>query len=272
MKKLIVLAVLMALVVGCSSTKHGNQMGSDAAPGGERAQPIADPIRPVNEVFFTFNDKLYFWVLKPAAQGYSFVLDNLYYGTVTYGTLGYASVEPEGARKGVRNFFRNLAMPIRAVNCLLQGNLGGTGVELQRFGVNTTVGVLGFGDPATHWGLSRQREDFGQTIGSYGAGPGIYIVWPVFGPSSIRGTVGIVGDYFLNPLSYYPPSSVVRTGIKVYERVNTTSLRIGDYEEIKDQFSPYVALRDAYHQHRAFLVRQQGEGKDGENGEAGPMP
>lgn len=237
------LMMVMLFVAGCAGTRRNQRAsGIPATPVQEpEIKPIADPLEPVNRVVFQFNDKLYFWVIKPTAQGYKFVT-------------------PKIARRGVKNFFTNLAMPIRAVNCLLQADLKRTGIELGRFGVNTTVGVLGFGDPATGWGLKRQREDFGQTLGNLGLGPGIYIVWPVFGPSSVRGTARLVGDALLYPITYYPPSSAARIGLRVYDRVNRVSLRIGDYESIKeDSLDPYVAFRNGFHQHREHMVRRHGE-------------
>jgi phospholipid-binding lipoprotein MlaA len=241
--------VAMLFVAGCAGTQDTNGASGSPQSAVREAEikPIPDPLEPVNRAVFQFNDRLYFWVIKRTAQGYKFVM-------------------PKIARRGVSNFFSNLAMPIRAVNCLLQADVKRTGVELGRFGVNTTVGVLGFGDPATGWGLRRQREDFGQTLGTYGMGPIIYIVWPVFGPSSVRGTARLVGDSFLHPLKYYPPSTAARIGIKAYDRLNEASLRIGQYESIKEgALDPYVAFRNGFHQHRQHLVRQHGraEGKQG---------
>ena len=144
---------------------------------------IADPLEPVNRVFFVFNDKLYFWLLRPIARGYSWIF-------------------PEPARESVNNFFDNIKMPVRFVNNLLQGKIRASGRELARFGINTTVGVGGLWDPAGNWfDISPSKEDFGQTLGKYGIGEGVYICWPVLGPSNIRDTLGLSGDYFLNPLS-----------------------------------------------------------------------
>ena len=200
---------------------------------------IADPLEPVNRVFFWFNDKLYFWALKPVATGYE-------------------KVVPRGLRISVRNFFSNLGMPIRAVNCLLQGKIKGFGRELTRFLVNSTIGVAGFGDPAKKtFNIDRKDEDLGQTLGFFGLGPGIYIDWPVLGPSSVRGTVGLVGDGFLNPLNYIVDPTKYNMAIKGYEQVNKTSLTIGDYEYLKKAaLDPYVSVRDAYHQYRQNKIKE----------------
>ena len=206
----------------------------------ERAE-IADPLEPFNRAMYHFNDKLYFWVLKPVAQG-------------------YRKVVPENARVSVGNFFSNLTFPIRFVNCLLQANFGGAASELGRFMVNTICGIGGFLDIASSKSINllKQDEDFGQTLGVYGLGHGFYITWPLLGPSSPRDTVGLVGDLFLNPFSYLNPWGIP-AGIKAYDRVNDTSLRIGDYESLKEAaIDPYVAIRDAYVQYRQKKVKARG--------------
>lgn len=202
---------------------------------------IADPLEPFNRAMYHFNDKLYFWVLKPVAQG-------------------YGKVVPEAARVSVRNFFANLAFPIRFVNCLLQANFEGAAAELGRFTVNTLWGIGGFLDPASSKdiNLSKQDEDFGQTLGAYGLGQGFFINWPLFGPSSPRDTVGLIGDAFLTPSTYLSPW-YTGAGTRVYDRVNDTSLKIGDYESLKEAaIDPYVAIRDAYVQYRVKKVNRKG--------------
>jgi phospholipid-binding lipoprotein MlaA len=202
---------------------------------------IADPLEPFNRAMYHFNDKLYFWVLKPVAQG-------------------YRKVVPEAARVGVSNFFANLAFPIRFVNCLLQANFEGAAAELGRFAVNTLWGIAGLLDPASSKdiNLSKQDEEFGQTLGAYGIGQGFYINWPIFGPSSPRDTVGLVGDTLLRPFTYLSPW-YAGTGVWTYEKVNDTSLNIGDYESLKEAaIDPYVAIRDAYVQYRLKKVNRKG--------------
>lgn len=204
----------------------------------EESARVADPIYYWNKGMYHFNDKLYFWVIKPAAKGYN-------------------KVVPEVIRRGVRNFFYNLRFPIRVVNCLLQGKGNEVGMEFGRFVVNTTVGVLGFGNPAKNYPeLNPPEEDTGQTFGKWGIGHGFYIVWPFLGPSSLRDSVGLVGDYFLHPVTYVEPVWV-SSGIKVYEAFNDISFKIGDYESlIEGAIDPYVSIRDAYVQHRRKLVNE----------------
>jgi len=96
--------------------------------------------------------------------------------------------------------------------------------------------------------------DLGQTLGVYGVGQGFYIVWPILGPSSARDSVDIAGNYFLYPVNYISPW-YAWLGVRGYEEVNDTSLRIGDYEFLKEAaIDPYVALRDAYIQYRQKMV------------------
>lgn len=199
---------------------------------------VADPLRPVNRAIFVFNDRLYFWVLKPVAKGYNFIL-------------------PEVARRGVRNFFSNLFTPIRFVNCALQGKGSAAAREVARFVANTTLGVAGFWDPARElYGLQISNEDLGQTLGAYGLGNGFYLVWPVLGPSTLRDTVGFFGDLYVNPINYLEPTSL-SIGVGLYRRFNDLSLRIGDYEAVKQAaVDPYVAMRDGYIQFRRSLVDQ----------------
>lgn len=199
---------------------------------------IADPIEPVNRAVFQFNDKFYFWVLKPVSRGYGAIL-------------------PEPARVSVRNFFSNSKMPVRFVNSLLQGKFKGAGAELARFGINTTIGVAGFFDVAkSKFDIDPSDEDFGQTLGFYGMGGVMYIVWPFLGPSTLRDTVGMAGDSFLNPLSYIPPFEVP-IGLKVFETVNKTSLDINAYDDlIAASVEPYTGVRDAYIQFRKTQINK----------------
>jgi len=204
----------------------------------EEVVHVADPLSPWNRAMFNFNDKLYFWLLKPLSRGYRAVI-------------------PTPVRSGVKNFFHNITMPIRMVSCLLQGKGRAASAELSRFLINSTVGVLGFGNPAKRWPeLNPSEEDLGQTFGSYGIGNGFYIVWPILGPSTLRDSIGMVGDSFLNPVSYVEPTETYLE-IRAVETVNETSFKIGDYESLKEAaIDPYVALRNAYIQHRKKKVEE----------------
>lgn len=203
----------------------------------DSAADVKDPLATWNRAMFQINDRLYFWLLKPAAKAY-----------------GYAVPQP--ARKGIKNFFHNVKAPIRIVNCALQGKGRSAMAAYAGFIINTTAGFLGFADVAkNHAGLDPGEEDLGQTFGRYGIGNGIYLVWPFIGPSTLRDTVGMVGDtVFLDPVSYVSPRSL-RIGLNAEETINNTSLRIGDYESLKEaSIQPYEAFKNAYIQHRKGLV------------------
>jgi len=203
------------------------------------SESLADPIEPVNRAFFHFNDKLYFWVLKPVATGYKAVFE-------------------EELRVCFRNFFSNLLAPVRVANCLLQGEFKGAGNEAARFGINTTLGFFGFVDQGKdHFDIDKQDRDFGQTLGKWGAGPVFYINWPILGPSSLRDTAGFVGDTLMDPQTYLL-TRPVSVGLRAFKTVNETSLSIGDYEAIKKAaLDPYIAVRDGYYQYRQNKIKKK---------------
>ncbi len=211
----------------------------DEFDDGAGIKSISDPLEPLNRLIFRFNDKVYFWVLKPAAKGYS-------------------AIVPEKGRVGVKRFFSNITSPVRIINSALQLKFDRAGTELARFCINTTVGVLGFTDPAKdRWGIRKYKEDFGQTLGRYGAGPGIFINLPFLGPSSIRDGIGLVADLYMDPLTYLPPDETwEKIGVYAFRTVNNTSLEITLYDDLKkDALDPYSFIRDAWHQYRENLVR-----------------
>ena len=214
-----------------------------SSPPEEPAAAIADPLEPVNRAFFHFNDKLYFWVLKPVATGYKAVI-------------------PEDGRIGVHNFFSNVTTPVRLVNCLLQAKFKAAGNETARFALNTTLGIAGFFDPAKKtFKIDKQEADFGQTLGIWGIGTAFYIDWPILGPSNVRDTVGYVGDLAFDPRTYvayyFLIAEIVNTGTWALDKVNDTSLTLGEYENLKKAaLDPYIALREAYSQYRQNKIKK----------------
>jgi phospholipid-binding lipoprotein MlaA len=147
-------------------------------------------------------------------------------------------------------------MPVRFVNNLLQLKIKGAGTELLRFVFNTTAGVGGMFDVARNIDLRPQEEDLGQTLGVYGIGNGFYLIWPVLGLSSLRDTVGYAGDFFLDPVNYITPAGS-RIAVRSVDITNRTSLRIGDYEDLKESaLDPYVSFRDAYFEHRNSKIKE----------------
>jgi phospholipid-binding lipoprotein MlaA len=205
----------------------------------EKRAQVPDPFEGINRVMFGFNDVFYFWIMKPVAQTWKAVI-------------------PAPGRTGISNFFSNLFTPIRLANCLLQGKNEGAGRELNRFLINTTVGVLGIGDPALDkYGIKRADEDLGQTLAVYGLGDGFYLVLPLLGPSTLRDAAGDFGDSFLNPVYYVKPTEVY-IGITAGKVVNNFSFHIGEYESFKAaSIDAYIMLRSAYIQYRRNQIKDQ---------------
>jgi phospholipid-binding lipoprotein MlaA len=204
--------------------------------GEEEVVEIADPLFYWNTAMYHFNDKFYLWILEPVAKGYKRVV-------------------PETARTGVKNFFHNILFPVRFTGCVLQGKGSAACGELGRFCINSTAGMAGFINIVKDKPeFNPPEEDVGQAFGRWGIGNGFYIVWPFLGPSTLRDSVGLVGDHFLHPVSYVTPQTA-SMGIKAYDVVNKTSFRIGDYESLKEgAIDPYLAIRDAYIQYRKKKV------------------
>jgi phospholipid-binding lipoprotein MlaA len=212
--------------------------GDEGLEEEEVIDAIPDPFRPVNKALFVVNDKLYVFFFRPVA-------------------MGYKAVVPDRVRVGVRNMFANVLFPVRFVNCLLQGKVEGAFSEMGRFLLNTFCGAAGFVDVASEAGVfQRREEDTDQTLGVYGLGTGPYIFWPVLGPSSARGTVGLAGDYFLSPITYIETAGVV-LGVIVFLRINDLSLRVDDYDAfLKAAIDPYTATRNAYYQNRKAKIEE----------------
>ena len=198
---------------------------------------IRDPLEPMNRSFFQFNDKFYEWFLKPVTNGYMWIV-------------------PLELRESFGNFFRNFAMPVRLLNSLLQGDLEKSGVVIERFLINSTLGVYGFADIASvEFDIDQRYADFGQTLGKWGIGQGIYFCWPVVGPSSVRGSLGLVVDVYSHPVPYFYDNYAINASYYTANRVNGLSLHPDAYEDLK-RFSvdPYVASRQAYYEYRKALL------------------
>jgi phospholipid-binding lipoprotein MlaA len=193
--KLLTLLLCSIAITGCATRET---YGEEDAPtrrysdiaATQNYQPqfvVYDPAEGLNKHIYKFNAKLDDYVLIPIVNGYK-------------------TVTPEFVRTGVSNFFLNVGEVTNFVNSTLQASPKKVSITLARFVVNTTVGLLGTMDVATKMGLDRQQEDFGQTLGKWGAGNGPYIVLPFFGPSNLRDTTGKVFD--LATLSFIIPNHV----------------------------------------------------------------
>ncbi len=207
---------------------------------GEEELDVWDPIEPVNRGIFWFNDKLYFYAIKPVARG-------------------YRAIAPEPVRESVGNFFRNLAAPVRIANALLQFKGLRAADELLKCVFNSTFGLAGLFDLGV--GLPRgDSEDFGQTLGYYGTPAGFYLVLPVLGPSNARDAVGRVADSLAHPVPspyYLHMKPMEEAGTQAFETVNGLSLDKDTYEAIKkDALDPYLFVRNSYMQSRAARIEK----------------
>ena len=223
-------ALLAPLLLGACATTMPPDAGRN---------PV-DPWERYNRNMFAFNDALDRAILKPVAQGYETVI-------------------PQPVRTCVSNFFANIEDVPIALNNLLQGKPIDTISDLSRVLVNTTLGIGGCFDIAGKMGIPKHEEDFGQTIGRWGSGPGPYFVIPLFGPSTVRDAFGRVVDAYTNPITY------------LQEPRDRNSLFVADTIDFRASLLPaeraleglgldrYSAIRDVYLQRRRNLVS---DGKD----------
>ena len=214
----------------------------------EPVRSIADPLEPWNRFWFHFNDIFFTHVVKPAYRGWE-------------------AVTHEDIRSGLKNFWHNVMFPIRFVNNVLQFRFLEAGAEFGKFIINTTTSA-GFADVAkgkkTIVPLDPSGEDFGQTLGRWGIGHGIYLVWPFIGPSSLRETVGLAGDWLANPVTYLTPWPIYYDGgvpwytsmaFKGVMYFNDLDKVFPLYDDIRSAaVDPYVAMREAYVKYRAIQV------------------
>ena len=200
---------------------------------------VPDPLEGFNRCSWTFNEWLFRWLFHPLSVGYTFVV-------------------PKPVRSDISNAGHNLTYPVRLFNNCFQGKWDGAWAETERFGVNSTVGVGGLFDPATHWKIGQSEEDFGQTLGHYGSGPGFYLVLPVIGPSNGRDAVGKVVDTPLDPSFWVGvayPHELWPDAIRPGFGFNDLSGKAGDCKRQLDSLvDPYDAARAIYSLNRARLI------------------
>jgi phospholipid-binding lipoprotein MlaA len=227
---------LLVAQVGSEATASGEDDDLPFMDDDDEILDVWDPIEPFNRAMFWFNDKLYFYLMKPIARGYRWIT-------------------PEPFRVAVGNVFSNLATPIRMVNAGAQGKFGDAGNELVRFGTNSTIGILGMFDPSKeHFGIAKKDEDTGQTMGFYGIGPGPYLVIPFIGPSSARDGIGFIADSQMDLTTHLWEHSDFWYAVAL-RAINKLALDKDTYEGIKkDSLDPYLFVRDAWAQYRQNLV------------------
>jgi len=199
-----------------------------------------DPWEEWNRSTQEFNDDFDDIIMKPLAES-------------------YLITTPESVDRGVTNFFNNIDDIGVSINSLLQFKVLQAGMDMSRFIVNTTAGVVGVIDVATMIDLPKHNEDFGQTLGTWGVPSGPYLVLPFWGPSSPRGTAGLMGDALMDPLNYTIFASfAISAASTLADVVDATDQRAGYMTSDKivkeAAIDRYSFIKNSYVQHRDFLI------------------
>ncbi len=216
-----ILLILFLVFTGCTTT---NNSSNDFNP--------EDPYEKSNRKVFEFNNKIDKLFLRPVTDFYD-------------------SATPEFAQTSITNFFSNLDDIGISFNNFLQGNVLDSMSDMTRFFINSIFGLGGFFDVASEMGLEKHSEDFGQTLGKWGAKPGPYLMLPFLGPSTTRDAFTFVGDTALAPTLSLNDSGA-RLGLISLDLINTYSAFTG-IADIESQ-DRYAFLRDAYLDRRKFEV------------------
>ncbi|HVZ98915.1 MAG TPA: VacJ family lipoprotein [Caulobacterales bacterium] len=191
---------------------------------------VSDPYEDFNRQMFGVHESVDKAVLEPVARG-------------------YRAVTPSPVRSGVRNFLNNLHSPAIFANDLLQGEVRRAGVTAARFGVNSTIGVLGVFDPARSMGLERHDEDFGQTLAVWGAPSGPYLWIPLMGPTTVRDGFGSIVDIAFDPLAWarFDDKGAVVAAKVVVDGVSTREALLDGIDDVRrNSLDPYVTFRTTY--------------------------
>ena len=208
-------------------------------------EKLNDPIELTNRGIFSFNQFLDKIVIKPA-------------------TGIYRTITPVVLREAIHSFLQNLRTPVILTNDLLQGEGKRAGNTIARFFINSTVGLLGFMDPAANMGFKRHDEDFGQTLAVWGVGEGPFLMLPLFGASNPRDLIGKVADFFIDPINIWASNSgndevtIVRTLVTGIDTRDQFWDALEDIE--KNSIDPYASIRSLYRQRRNDHIRNGAEG------------
>jgi phospholipid-binding lipoprotein MlaA len=237
-RRLIVVLAALTLVAGCASQPKPASDGWSESDDLEFAEIDTenDPLELLNRFTFAFNLMLDTLVFQPVAETYRFLL-------------------PVKVRDSVRNTVRNLRSPLIFINDVLQGEMERAETTLVRFVVNSTLGVLGLFDVAADMGYPYHNEDFGQTLGAHGVGEGFYLVLPVLGPSSPRDGIGMLVDYYMDPISYAADAADIEDlalARTVADGIDTRARNIETINDLqRDSIDFYARVRSLYRQSRA---------------------
>ncbi len=206
--------------------------GCATLPAGPR--DAHDPLERVNRSVFRFNTAADHAVFRPAATA-------------------WRAVVPPPVRQGLGNFVGNLEYPVTIVNDVLQGKLTDGGKDVMRLLVNSIFG-LGFFDPATHAGLARHNEDFGQTLGKWGMPAGPYLMLPLLGPSTLRDAPAKLADEYANG-RHYLQDPYLRWGLWTTDKLEKRASLLDADAMLERAYDPYAFVRNAWLQRREYQVR-----------------
>ena len=218
------------------------------------AQADKECFEKVSRGIFKFNEGFDNVILEPIAKGYNKL--------------------PEPVRKGTSNFTSNIATLLSIPNHLLQGEIRLAGHATGSFLINTTVGVLGLGNPAALMGLENQKEDLGQTLGAYGIGGGCYFVLPILGPTTLRDSLGMVIDNnYLDPfarvtwhekeIKNISGTKIDYVGVKAASAIDFRGNNMTNFESLeKNSIDLYAATKSLYLQNRKNKINNSSESED----------
>ena len=199
------------------------------------AEEIYDPFEPLNRSVLTFNQHVDRYFLNPVVKGYRVLVPEFFRGRI------YSAVQ-------------NLSEPVIVFNALLQMNIEGANASFWRFAVNSSLGFAGTMDIANYAGLSRQPEDFGQTLGKYGIGAGPYLVLPLMGSSNTRDFVGLGVDIFTDPFNYIFEDELLAASIATGAIATKDAFFDLEQSLQADSFDYYASLRSIYQQRRISQI------------------
>ncbi|HLQ23079.1 MAG TPA: VacJ family lipoprotein [Gemmatimonadales bacterium] len=210
-----------------------------AAAPADDVEDIYDPWESFNEKMFDFNIKLDRYVLKPVARVWKTVI-------------------PEPFQVMISNGFDNIRFAPRFINNVLQGKVGGATREMSRFLINSTAGIGGLFDPAKdYWGIRPSSEDFGQTLGVWGSGPGPYLVLPALPPMTVRDGIGMGVDMLMDPFGYYVGFFPARFAMKVGDTINDRALNYDLFQGVEETtIDLYSSVRHFYLKRREQQIKE----------------
>jgi phospholipid-binding lipoprotein MlaA len=225
---------MFCVQIGCATTAKKVDTKQESATDDDIPVTVVsypdynDPLIHINRAVFMFNHAANVSLLIPVSKA-------------------YLKVVPKSVHEAISRFFANIKTPVYFFNHLVQLKPRAMGTDLARFGINSTIGVLGLFDPAgSEFKIQKDETSFEDTLAHYGAGYGFYIVLPLLGPSDVRDSLSLAVDHYLNPITYLD-ASMYPAYIQVYDSFHEYTLTAEDYEVLyKKTDEPYIFFRNLY--------------------------